>query len=185
MAPQVPLKVSILAWRLLRDRLPTKANLVTRDILSSEVHYGVSGCGGVESAQHLFLSCSTFGSLWCTQGASLLYAAHLTCQCVGCVARTELYIVQRLSDLITAYVGQDQSKFIIGAHPCGAPARLSLFEFNLTTPDPSSLGSNQGRLIYQTARTNPGLFLFVYTQMGLKGWALLFHCYQHPLFISF
>jgi hypothetical protein len=24
----------------------------------------VSECGGVESAQHLFLSCSTFGSLW-------------------------------------------------------------------------------------------------------------------------
>ncbi|MCI45078.1 cysteine-rich receptor-like protein kinase, partial [Trifolium medium] len=26
----VPLKVSILAWRLLQDRLPTKTNLVTR-----------------------------------------------------------------------------------------------------------------------------------------------------------
>ncbi|GAU34816.1 hypothetical protein TSUD_394420 [Trifolium subterraneum] len=62
--PQVPLKVSILAWRLLRDRLPTKANLVTRDILSSEAHFCVSGCRMVESAQHLFLSCSTFGSLW-------------------------------------------------------------------------------------------------------------------------
>jgi hypothetical protein len=24
----------------------------------------VSGCGGVESTQHLFLSCGTFGSLW-------------------------------------------------------------------------------------------------------------------------
>ncbi|PNX65088.1 cysteine-rich receptor-like protein kinase, partial [Trifolium pratense] len=32
--PQVPLKVSIFAWRLLRDRLPTKPNLVTRGILS-------------------------------------------------------------------------------------------------------------------------------------------------------
>ncbi|MCI18448.1 tether containing UBX domain for GLUT4, partial [Trifolium medium] len=41
-----------------------KANLVTRGILSSEAHYCVSGCGAVESAQHLFLSCNTFGSLW-------------------------------------------------------------------------------------------------------------------------
>ncbi|MCI49454.1 70 kDa peptidyl-prolyl isomerase, partial [Trifolium medium] len=49
---QVPLKVSIFAWRLLRDRLPTKANLVTRGILSSEAHFCVSGCGAVESAQH-------------------------------------------------------------------------------------------------------------------------------------
>ncbi|GAU27940.1 hypothetical protein TSUD_146550 [Trifolium subterraneum] len=62
--PQVPLKVSILAWRLLRDRLPTKANLVTRGILSPEAHFFVSGCGAVESAQHLFLSCSTFGPVW-------------------------------------------------------------------------------------------------------------------------
>ncbi|GAU15336.1 hypothetical protein TSUD_04050 [Trifolium subterraneum] len=62
--PQVPLKVSILAWRLLRDRLPIKENLVTRGILSSEAHFCVSGCGAVESAQHLFLSCSTFSSLW-------------------------------------------------------------------------------------------------------------------------
>ncbi|GAU32086.1 hypothetical protein TSUD_53540 [Trifolium subterraneum] len=68
-ALQVPLKVSILAWQLLRDRLPTKANLVSRGILSSESHYCVSGCEAVESAQHLFLSCSTFGSLWSFVGS--------------------------------------------------------------------------------------------------------------------
>ncbi|CAJ2627870.1 unnamed protein product [Trifolium pratense] len=61
---QVPLKVSICAWRLLRDRLPTKANLVTRGILSTEAHLCTYGCGEVESAQHLFLSCSFYGSLW-------------------------------------------------------------------------------------------------------------------------
>ncbi|PNX84965.1 receptor-like kinase [Trifolium pratense] len=62
--PQVPLKVSVLAWRLLRDRLPTKTNLVTRGILSPAAHFCVSGCGEAESAQHLFISCSTSGSLW-------------------------------------------------------------------------------------------------------------------------
>ncbi|MCI48548.1 glutamate-gated kainate-type ion channel receptor subunit GluR5, partial [Trifolium medium] len=61
---QVPLKVSVFAWRLLRDRLPTKSNLVTRGILSPAAHFCVSGCGDAESAQHLFISCSTFGSLW-------------------------------------------------------------------------------------------------------------------------
>ncbi|KAK2415965.1 hypothetical protein QL285_038402 [Trifolium repens] len=61
---QVPLKVSIFAWRLLRDRLPTKTNLVSRGILAPDLHYCVAGCGGIETAQHLFLSCSTFGSLW-------------------------------------------------------------------------------------------------------------------------
>ncbi|MCI09447.1 70 kDa peptidyl-prolyl isomerase, partial [Trifolium medium] len=61
---QVPLKVSVFAWRLLRDRLPKKANLVTRGILSPTAHLCVSGRGAAESAQHLFISCSTFDSLW-------------------------------------------------------------------------------------------------------------------------
>ncbi|PNY13480.1 cysteine-rich receptor-like protein kinase, partial [Trifolium pratense] len=40
---QVPLNVSILAWRLLRDRLPTKVNLATRASLAL---YGRQlGCG--------------------------------------------------------------------------------------------------------------------------------------------
>ncbi|KAK2415432.1 hypothetical protein QL285_037913 [Trifolium repens] len=49
---------------LLRDRLPTKANLVSRGILAPDLHSCVAGCGSIETAQHLFLSCSTFGSLW-------------------------------------------------------------------------------------------------------------------------
>ncbi|XP_045797597.1 uncharacterized protein LOC123891740 [Trifolium pratense] len=62
--PQVPLKVSIFAWRLLRDRLPTRANLVNRGVLSSSVDTCVFGCGVAESAHHLFFSCSFAGSLW-------------------------------------------------------------------------------------------------------------------------
>jgi len=60
----LPLKVSIFAWRLLRDRLPTKSNLVIRDIISSESRFCVFGCGQVEFFQHLFLTCNTFGSPW-------------------------------------------------------------------------------------------------------------------------
>ncbi|PNX58772.1 70 kDa peptidyl-prolyl isomerase, partial [Trifolium pratense] len=62
--PQVPLKVSILAWRLLRDRLPTKVNLVARGVLSPTAHTCVFGCGEAELTHHLFISCSTVGPLW-------------------------------------------------------------------------------------------------------------------------
>ncbi|GAU37007.1 hypothetical protein TSUD_150430 [Trifolium subterraneum] len=79
---QVPLKVFIFAWRLFRDRLPTKANMITRDILPVEDHLCVSGCGAVESAQHVFLSYSTFGSLWSLVnswiGSSLVTAQTLS-----------------------------------------------------------------------------------------------------------
>jgi len=51
-------------WRLLRDRLPTKANLAVRGIITSDERFCAAGCGHVEDAQHLFLFCSTFGSLW-------------------------------------------------------------------------------------------------------------------------
>ncbi|GAU16047.1 hypothetical protein TSUD_339180 [Trifolium subterraneum] len=80
--PQVPLKVSISAWWLLRDRLPTKLNLITRGILPVAAHFCVSGCGEAESAHHLFLSCSTFGSLWpmvsSWTGSSLVTAQTLS-----------------------------------------------------------------------------------------------------------
>ncbi|MCH80408.1 cytochrome P450 [Trifolium medium] len=61
---QVPLKVSVLAWRLLHNRLPTKDNLATRNIISHESQLCVTGCGGLETAHHLFLSCPIFAPLW-------------------------------------------------------------------------------------------------------------------------
>ncbi|GAU44688.1 hypothetical protein TSUD_183460 [Trifolium subterraneum] len=78
--PQVPLKVSILAWRLLRNRLPTKSNLITRGILPTAAHFCVSGRGEAESAHHLFLSCSTFGSLW---PMVVLVLGDLSCNSYG------------------------------------------------------------------------------------------------------
>ena len=58
------MKVSVFVWRLLRDRLPTKANLVTRGVISSEASQCISDCGSLETAQHLFLACFDFSSLW-------------------------------------------------------------------------------------------------------------------------
>jgi len=52
---QVPSKVSILVWRLLRDRLPTKSNLIDRDIISVDDSLCVAGCGQIKTAQHLLL----------------------------------------------------------------------------------------------------------------------------------
>jgi hypothetical protein len=61
---QVPLKVSVMAWRLLRNKLPTKDNLVRRHIIPPDASMCVTGCGGVETAHHLFLSCPVFAPLW-------------------------------------------------------------------------------------------------------------------------
>jgi hypothetical protein len=61
---QVPTKVYVLAWRLLRNRLPTKDNLLRRHVIPHEFSFCVTGCGGVETAQHLFLSCPVFAPLW-------------------------------------------------------------------------------------------------------------------------
>jgi len=60
----IPSKVSVFVWRLLRNKLPTKDNLVWRRILSQEDAICVFGCGSQETVTHLFLGCDVFGSLW-------------------------------------------------------------------------------------------------------------------------
>ena len=60
---QVPLKISIFACRLLHDLLPTKANLAKHGIIITSYRFCVAGCGHEEDVQHLFLLCSTFGTL--------------------------------------------------------------------------------------------------------------------------
>ena len=60
----IPLKVVVFAWRLFRNRLPTKDNLFRRNVLDNNSCMCVSGCGSQESANHLFLHCSFFGSVW-------------------------------------------------------------------------------------------------------------------------
>lgn len=53
---QVPLKVSILAWHLLRNQLPTKDNFEVCGIISHDNQLCVTRCGGVKTAHNLFLS---------------------------------------------------------------------------------------------------------------------------------
>jgi hypothetical protein len=61
---QVPLKVSIFAWRLMRDKLPTKTNLVRRGMIPAEDARCVAGCSQDESVSHLFLHCDDYRELW-------------------------------------------------------------------------------------------------------------------------
>jgi len=50
----VPLKVVVFVWRLLRNRLPTKDNLLRRGVLHTDTCQCVSGCGSTETVNHLF-----------------------------------------------------------------------------------------------------------------------------------
>ncbi|GKC93798.1 RNA-directed DNA polymerase, eukaryota [Tanacetum coccineum] len=59
----VPIKINILAWRLINDRLPTRSNLDSRGIDLHSLLCPV--CDDViESAQHLFLHCNLACNLW-------------------------------------------------------------------------------------------------------------------------
>jgi len=60
----VPLKVSIFAWRLVKNRFPTRTNLVHRGIMSDAGAGCLCGCGDTETTQHLFISCDFYGTLW-------------------------------------------------------------------------------------------------------------------------
>ena len=60
----VPLKVVVFAWRLFRDRLPTKDNLLRRGVINHDSRMCVAGCDSIELSSHLFLHCNIFGSVW-------------------------------------------------------------------------------------------------------------------------
>jgi len=61
---QVPLKVVLFVWRMFRDRLPTKDNLLHRGVITLDSRLCLAGCNSVETTTHLFLHCSSFGSVW-------------------------------------------------------------------------------------------------------------------------
>lgn len=60
----IPLKVSLFVWRLLRNRLATRDNLVRQRVISDELIMCPAGCGFREEADHLFLGCATLSSVW-------------------------------------------------------------------------------------------------------------------------
>jgi len=60
----IPEKVSLFVWRLLRNRLPTKDNLMRRNIIHANDLACVNGCGVAETTTHLFIDCESASSLW-------------------------------------------------------------------------------------------------------------------------
>ena len=61
---QIPSKVSLLVWRLLRNRLPTKDNLAQRGVLASTDMACSAGFDTTETVTHLFLHCTISSDLW-------------------------------------------------------------------------------------------------------------------------
>lgn len=61
---QIPIKVSLFVWRLLRNRLPTRENMLWRRVLQVHGSECVYGCGVHETVNHLFIGCDIFSSLW-------------------------------------------------------------------------------------------------------------------------
>jgi hypothetical protein len=56
----VPLKVILFAWRLFRDRLPTKDNLFRRHVITLDARFCAGYCGEMETSSHLILHCDFF-----------------------------------------------------------------------------------------------------------------------------
>lgn len=75
-----PLKVSAMAWRLLRDRLPTTSNLIRRGVPIHLENQRCYYCNHQEEiAQHLFMSCPRAVEVWtaCYQWMGIPFASHI------------------------------------------------------------------------------------------------------------
>ena len=78
----IPSKVSLLVWRLLRNRLPTKDDLVRRGVLhANDITCGAAGCDSNETISHLFLSCDNYyevrSNVWNWLGISSVTSVDL------------------------------------------------------------------------------------------------------------
>jgi hypothetical protein len=77
----VPSKVSLLVRRILRNRIPTKDNLVLRGVLPSTDMSCALGCDCIESITHHFLQCTLSADLWALVmnwlGISFVHAGDL------------------------------------------------------------------------------------------------------------
>ncbi|GAU34577.1 hypothetical protein TSUD_29230 [Trifolium subterraneum] len=60
----VPLKVSLFAWRLLNNRLPSKDNLTRRGMHLEDSELCLGGCGVAETIDHLIVGCDMSSPLW-------------------------------------------------------------------------------------------------------------------------
>ena len=57
---EVPLKVSLFAWRFLQNRIPVEENLLRRHALSINDQLCTSGRGCKEDRDNLFISCAFY-----------------------------------------------------------------------------------------------------------------------------
>jgi len=56
--------VTVFPWRLFRNRLSTKDNLIRRRIIQHDNTSCSGGCGSGETADHILLRCDHFGMVW-------------------------------------------------------------------------------------------------------------------------
>jgi len=73
----VPLKVSIFTWRLFRNRVSTRGNLLHRHIRAANEQGCIANCGVHVDVNYLFVNCDFFGRIWyyisCWLGFSIAF----------------------------------------------------------------------------------------------------------------
>ncbi|XP_058759055.1 uncharacterized protein LOC131632268 [Vicia villosa] len=74
----IPLKVSVLAWRVWQNRIPTRDNLVKRGILVDSQNSCPFGCDEEESVSHIFFECPLAWNAWSEvlRWLGFLYVSH-------------------------------------------------------------------------------------------------------------
>lgn len=75
-----PLKTSAMAWRLIQHRLPTRVNLMKRNILPQNCNTNCLFCNlKPETAAHIFIECNVSSKIWyaCYNWLSVLGAGHI------------------------------------------------------------------------------------------------------------
>ncbi|RHN72811.1 putative reverse transcriptase zinc-binding domain-containing protein [Medicago truncatula] len=60
----IPLRLSVLVWRLFLNRLANKDNLSFRGVRLNSLLYYVGGCGRLETVNRVFFNCAILSMIW-------------------------------------------------------------------------------------------------------------------------
>ena len=75
---KIPNRIAFLVWRSLKNRLPTKDNLLKRDVIDVNSDQTCVLCNNyIESALHLFLPCEVVTNLWLSPSFSVALHENL------------------------------------------------------------------------------------------------------------
>lgn len=122
--PDMRFGINLSFWRLFYNRLPTRDNLVKRDVITPDNSRCTGGCGQEETASHLLFQCHSFTGLWTHVIRQLKYQRCFQ-MFVGTISSNLEHLQEEEEDRLTVLESY-------GLLACGVYRKLEILAYSRT-----------------------------------------------------